>query len=126
MTDTTTNVLLLSVGVFLLLLALTIVGEMLRSQVPEGETNPVIETFMQRVHSWWAMVILLSLALISGQTGVVLLFAFASFAALREFLTFAAPLMREALAGLGLDLDEIAALEPEPGLGNGGLGRLAA
>ena len=33
---------------------------------------------------------------------------------------------REALAGLGLDLDEIADLEVEPGLGNGGLGRLAA
>jgi starch phosphorylase len=33
---------------------------------------------------------------------------------------------REALAGLDLDLDEIAALEVEPGLGNGGLGRLAA
>lgn len=34
--------------------------------------------------------------------------------------------MCQALVDLGLDLDEIAALEPEPGLGNGGLGRLAA
>ncbi len=33
---------------------------------------------------------------------------------------------REALDELGIDLDEIAVLEPEPGLGNGGLGRLAA
>ncbi len=33
---------------------------------------------------------------------------------------------REALAGLDLDLDSIAELEIEPGLGNGGLGRLAA
>ncbi len=33
---------------------------------------------------------------------------------------------REALAGLGLDLDTIIDFEPEPGLGNGGLGRLAA
>ncbi len=33
---------------------------------------------------------------------------------------------REALAGLGIDLDGIADLEVEPGLGNGGLGRLAA
>ena len=33
---------------------------------------------------------------------------------------------REALAGLGLDLDEIYDMEVEPGLGNGGLGRLAA
>ena len=33
---------------------------------------------------------------------------------------------REALTELGLDLDEIIRLEEEPGLGNGGLGRLAA
>ena len=33
---------------------------------------------------------------------------------------------REALAGLGLSLDELLAEEEEPGLGNGGLGRLAA
>ncbi|HEU4491426.1 MAG TPA: glycogen/starch/alpha-glucan phosphorylase [Jiangellales bacterium] len=33
---------------------------------------------------------------------------------------------RGALAGLGLDLDDVSAQETEPGLGNGGLGRLAA
>ena len=32
----------------------------------------------------------------------------------------------EALAACGLDIDEVRALEIEPGLGNGGLGRLAA
>jgi len=34
--------------------------------------------------------------------------------------------MREALAGLGLDLEEVFDEEPDAGLGNGGLGRLAA
>ncbi len=33
---------------------------------------------------------------------------------------------REALAGLGVDLDRIRAVEPDAALGNGGLGRLAA
>lgn len=33
---------------------------------------------------------------------------------------------REACAQLGIDLDQIAQYDPEPGLGNGGLGRLAA
>jgi len=33
---------------------------------------------------------------------------------------------REALASLDIDLDQLAELETEPGLGNGGLGRLAA
>jgi starch phosphorylase len=36
------------------------------------------------------------------------------------------PQVREALAGLGVDLDELRALEPDAALGNGGLGRLAA
>ena len=35
-------------------------------------------------------------------------------------------LARAALAELGLDLNELIELEPEPGLGNGGLGRLVA
>ena len=34
--------------------------------------------------------------------------------------------VRQAIAELGRDLDHIASHEPEPGLGNGGLGRLAA
>ena len=34
--------------------------------------------------------------------------------------------IRQAVAEFGLDLDKLLELEPEPGLGNGGLGRLAA
>src|SRR5690348_6433889 len=34
--------------------------------------------------------------------------------------------MREALSALGVNLDQLRALEPDPALGNGGLGRLAA
>jgi len=87
MSDTTADILLLSVGVISLLTALTILGEVLRARV--SYANPVVESFMQRVHSWWTMVILLALAVLSGPVGVILLFAFASFAALREYLTFA-------------------------------------
>ncbi|MDD1620618.1 MAG: glycogen/starch/alpha-glucan phosphorylase, partial [Methylococcaceae bacterium] len=36
------------------------------------------------------------------------------------------PEVREAVLELGKDLDDLMALEAEPGLGNGGLGRLAA
>ena len=36
------------------------------------------------------------------------------------------PQIREALDGLGVDLDDLRALEPDAALGNGGLGRLAA
>ncbi|MEM7723766.1 MAG: phosphatidate cytidylyltransferase [Pseudomonadota bacterium] len=89
MTETTSDILLVLSGVVILLAIFTVIGEALRARVPLNRTNPVVETFMTRVHSWWAMVILLSIAVLSGTFGVVLLFAFASFAALREFLTYA-------------------------------------
>ena len=88
MTETPTDILLLSFGVVGLLMALTFFGEVLRARVPAGEVSPSVETFVTRVHSWWGMVILFALALLIGRLGVLLLFAFASFAALREVLTF--------------------------------------
>lgn len=84
MTTTAADIALLVIGTFALLTALTLLGEVLALRRP----GPVVETYRTRVHSWWAMVILFGLALILGQAGVTLLFAFAAFAALREFLTF--------------------------------------
>ena len=77
MDRTTLDILLLSLGVFVLLIALTMLGEGLRARVPQGRTNPVIEAFMMRVNSWWALVITLALAVLIGPVGVILLFAFA-------------------------------------------------
>jgi phosphatidate cytidylyltransferase len=74
-------------GVGGILIFASIVGEVLRHRLsPEG-LNPVIENLNARIASWWVMVILLAIAFIAGKPGVVLLFALASFAALREFLT---------------------------------------
>ncbi|PHQ81176.1 MAG: phosphatidate cytidylyltransferase [Thalassobium sp.] len=87
MSNTTSDILLLFLGVAGILMALTLFGEILRAKVAPDGSNPVVETFMTRVHSWWAMVILLSLALLIGRIGIVVLFAFASFAALRELMT---------------------------------------
>jgi len=90
MNSTTADILLLFVSAFGILVALTFFGEVLRARLPNGQTNPVVETFNTRVQSWWGMVVLLSLALLTGRLGIVLLFFFASFAALREFLTLTA------------------------------------
>lgn len=87
MTNTTLDLILLSLTGAGILFALILFGEFLRVRQPADTVNPVLETYMLRIQSWWGMVILLSLALIIGRLGVVLLFAFASFAALREFLT---------------------------------------
>ncbi len=87
MTSTNTEILGLFIGVCGLLTLLTIFGEVLRARLDKGHESPVIETFMTRVRSWWAIVILFTLALIAGKVGIIVLFAFTSFAALREFLT---------------------------------------
>jgi len=85
MSEAATNILWLSAGVCVLLFALTIIGELLRARA--GRDDVVVESFITRLRSWWGMVILFTLALIAGETGILVLFAFASFAALREFLT---------------------------------------
>ena len=77
---------LLSVIVGILVLA-SVTGYVLQRRFsPQGD-NEVIENLNQRIHSWWIMAILMGVALLGGRTGVVLLFAFASFSALREFIS---------------------------------------
>lgn len=62
-------------------------GAVLRRLVaPEGG-HPVIENLNTRIRAWWVMILLMGLALLAGKTGVTLLFALCSFAALREFVT---------------------------------------
>ncbi|MCK0096517.1 phosphatidate cytidylyltransferase [Yoonia sp. F2084L] len=87
MTDTMTDILLLTIGSFGILIALTFVGEVLRAREEPDFQNPVLDTYMTRVQSWWGMVAFVGFALLMGRIGVMVLFAFASFAALREFLT---------------------------------------
>lgn len=90
MAGTTGSIVLLALGGFGVLVALTLFGEFIRSRQMPGTQNPVLDTYMTRVESWWAMVALISLALITGRLGVMILFLFASFAAMREFLTLTA------------------------------------
>lgn len=88
MMTTTTEIVILTLACFSLLIAFTVFGQYLRSRVRPGRTNALVNAYSTRLNSWWAMVILFALALLAGVTGVVILFAFASFAALREFYTF--------------------------------------
>ena len=90
MTSTTEDILLLSLGSFGILIAMTFVGEVLRAREAPGFNNPILETYMTRVQSWWGMVAFIGAALLLGKPGIMTLFAFASFAALREFLTLTA------------------------------------
>ena len=89
MTETRLDILTLFAGVVLLMIALTLFGEYMRQRAPTSAPRPVVETYLTRVNSWWGMVTLLAFAALAGQFWITLLFAFASFAALREFLTYA-------------------------------------
>lgn len=84
---TSPHLLWLLSGVAGILILASIAGEGLRQRLSPDGTNPIIENLNARITAWWGMVVLLAIAFLAGRTGVVLLFALASFAALREFLT---------------------------------------
>jgi phosphatidate cytidylyltransferase len=84
---TSPHLLWLLAGVGTILILASVIGEVLRIRLSPTGQNPVIENLNARINAWWVMVILLAIAFIAGKTGVVLLFALSSFAALREFLT---------------------------------------
>jgi phosphatidate cytidylyltransferase len=77
--------LLAGLGAFMLVA--TLIGQVLQHRYSPDGTNPVIENLNDRIRAWWIMIVLMGLALVFGQTGTTLLFAFASFAALREVIT---------------------------------------
>lgn len=89
MTDTP-HLIWLLLGVALILVIATLIGEALRARIAPDGNNPVIENLNARISAWWGMVILLSLAFLAGRPGVVILFGVLSFSALREFLTLTA------------------------------------
>jgi len=86
-TEISSSIVVLFGAACALLVIATIAGEVLRHKLAPHDAHPAVEIYVTRLHSWWAMVFLLAIALLVGRTGVILLFAFASFAALREFLT---------------------------------------
>src|SRR5262245_21567605 len=47
----------------------------------------LIGNLISRINAWWVMVITFFIAILAGRTGAIVLFAFISFLALREFLT---------------------------------------
>lgn len=81
--------LLIAGGVLVLLLAVSALGTWLKLVHAEGRPHPLIDNMNLRIQAWWAMAVTIGLALLAGRTGVVVLFAFVSFTALREFLTIA-------------------------------------
>ena len=76
--------------VFAVLVVASTASFILKRRYSKDGTNPAIENLVARVNSWWAITLLLGCAFIAGKTGVIVLFAICSFAALREFVTLTA------------------------------------
>ena len=69
------------------LLMASVVGFALRLRA--GGPSPTIDNLNARIKAWWVMVAVIGVALAAGKAGIVPLFAFVSFVALREFVTIA-------------------------------------
>jgi phosphatidate cytidylyltransferase len=79
--------LLLFGGVLAVLTVASLTGLLLARRYASSAPNPTIDNLNSRIKAWWLMVILIGLAFAVGKAGVIILFALASLAALREFIT---------------------------------------
>jgi phosphatidate cytidylyltransferase len=79
----------LFVGTLGVLLLASLVGGLLKWRLAKGQPHGVIDNLNSRIKAWWVMVLLIGVSFAFGKTGVIVLFAFMSFAALREYITLA-------------------------------------
>jgi phosphatidate cytidylyltransferase len=66
--------------------------------------NPTLVNLNQRIIAWWVMVAVIGIAFLFGMAGMIALFAFISFAALREFVTLTHTSRRDHWVLLGMFL----------------------
>ena len=74
-------------GIGAVLLVASVVGFTLHRVYAASAPNRTIDNLNSRIKAWWVMVALCAIAFYFGKTGVTVLFALASLAALREFIT---------------------------------------
>ena len=78
---------MLFAAILAVLVFATLVGRLMKRFVAKGHPHGGIDNLNARIDAWWVMVLFVGLAFAFGRTGVIVLFAFAAFHALREFLT---------------------------------------
>jgi len=74
-------------GIGLVLLIASVIGYALKASVAKGQPHATIDNLNARIKAWWVMVLVIGFSFLFGRPGVVLLFLFISFFALREFLS---------------------------------------
>jgi phosphatidate cytidylyltransferase len=76
-------------GIGTVLLVASSIAWLLRWRVAKGQPHAVIDNLVARINAWWVMVGAIATSFVFGKLGVVVLFFFISFYALREYLTLA-------------------------------------
>ncbi len=74
-------------GIGAILVIASLVGYALKMLVAKSQPHAVIDNLNARIKAWWVMVLVISGAFLFGKDGVIVLFLFISFVALREFMT---------------------------------------
>lgn len=74
-------------GIGVVLVLASLIGYALHVRYRGAGPNRTIDNLNSRIKAWWVMVTLCGIAFAFGKTGVTVLFALASLAALREFIT---------------------------------------
>jgi len=87
MSAATSDLISLLLGIGGVLIFASVIGYGLQRRLSPDGGNAGIENLNARIKAWWVMVVLIGIAFLAGRVGVVVLFAFCSFAALREFIT---------------------------------------
>lgn len=80
---------LLFTGIAGVLVIASLAGFLLKWRVGLHVPHSVLDNLNARIKAWWMMVAVIGIAVAAGKTGTIVLFAFASFIALREFITIA-------------------------------------
>ncbi|MEX2177828.1 MAG: phosphatidate cytidylyltransferase [Gemmatimonadaceae bacterium] len=74
-------------GVVGLLVVASIVGIILSTRAKSEGAKKTVANLNARIRAWWVMVLVFGIAIKTGGLGSIILFGFASFMAMREFLT---------------------------------------
>lgn len=74
-------------GIITILLVASVIGRLLQRRVRDEDGKAVVDNLVMRVRAWWSMIAIFSAAFLLGKNATIVMFAFVSFFALREFLT---------------------------------------
>lgn len=77
----------LMTGIIALLTVASGIGAFLRLRVKSDSATETVANLNARIRAWWMMIVVFAIAFWFGQKTTLLLFAFMSFQALREFIT---------------------------------------